>query len=246
MRKKIEKRGGMQKIYHKFIECILRYPGAKITIVLPDQINITWRYGSSNNYITIVRYFRKVGVLWLYSDEEGSWEFMKDKDQELVALTIMKEIEMATGQVIETTEKDYIPFEDKIKRQSTPQTPESLMDSFERNSVEGLALELQTLYDRMGEKRIISSNGNELIIHETDPEIIRGFKQINYILNNRNEFSNWEILRAKYQYNNTLDNEREMIRTQEAKDREVYVKAGVKKITHYFEGQFGYSIDYPC
>ena len=227
MRKGIEESGGMQKIFHKFLESILRYPRAKIDKVSSDHINITWEHGSIINYMTIIVAFRDIIVCWKYGYAKKKWEFKKDMDPEVMASTIMKEIEKDSGQVI-------------------AQTPESLMDSVERNGVAGLAKELQILSDRMDVKNIISSNGNELIIHEADPEIISGFKQIIFILNNQDKFSDSEIMLAQITHKNIIDNEREMIRTQEAKDREVYVKAGVKKITHYFEGQFGYSIDYPC
>ena len=104
MRKEIEESGGMQKIYHKFLESILRYPRAKIDKVSSDQINITWEHGSIINYMTIIVAFREVMVRWKYGYAEKKWEFMKDKDQELMALTIMKEIEKASGQIIETAD----------------------------------------------------------------------------------------------------------------------------------------------
>lgn len=194
------------------------------------HLTIIWKYKYFQKEIVHEKQFNNVRSLSIF-------------EQQKIADTMIREMEQVVENHKKSVSKKALGEEtiNEIKRQ----TSQTVDESIELKGIDGLAGMLQQLYNAMGHKRLVSSNGiDELIYNDIDPDFVNSFFQIKEIINNPLDYSLLEVQQVKFIYDNMINQEIEEMRNQGTDDRKAFVQAGVKKITHLFDGEYGYSIDY--
>jgi hypothetical protein len=111
---KIEKRGGLRKIYPKLFEYLLNDENARINYEKIDEIEIVWKSEYSVAKFRLMQSFNRLIVDYvaktaLLGEIKNSWEFGSGTDQDLMIMTISNDIEKRMER-----EYDWEGLQDKI------------------------------------------------------------------------------------------------------------------------------------
>ncbi|MCB9220152.1 MAG: hypothetical protein H6610_11925 [Ignavibacteriales bacterium] len=99
LRAKIEHKGGMRKIYPRLFAIFLNDKDAKIISEKTDEVVISWKSDYSVAQFRFFQLFNKLRIEYfartaLLGEIKNHWEFPSNTDEEFMAQTIMRDIEM--------------------------------------------------------------------------------------------------------------------------------------------------------